>query len=77
VFKADFGKDVIRDFDEGAHRGHDYLRFSKALFSSFDSVMSAARQVGTDVVITTSAGDSLALWNVRKADLVADDFRFF
>jgi peptidoglycan/xylan/chitin deacetylase (PgdA/CDA1 family) len=77
VFKANFGKDVIRDFDEGAHRGHDYVRFSKALFSSFDSVMSAARQVGTDVVITTSAGDSLALWNVRKADLVADDFRFF
>ena len=44
VFKAGFGKDVIRDFDEGMHRGHDYLRFSKALFSDFDSLMSAMQR---------------------------------
>jgi len=77
VFAANFGKDVITDFNanNGSH-GHDVIQFSKSVFDSFADVLSHATQSGQNVVITDHAGDSLTLNNVKLAALDKHDFHF-
>ena len=74
VFAANFGKDVIKDFD-AIGRHHDTLQFSKSVFDSFASVLDHATQAGNDVVIS-SGSDTLTLKNVKLSALDSHDFHF-
>ncbi|MCA6107152.1 Ig-like domain-containing protein [Bradyrhizobium cenepequi] len=74
VFAANFGKDVIKDFDAYG-RSHDTIQFSKSAFSDFASVLNHASQVGQDVVISTG-DDSLTLKNTKLSSLQSHDFHF-
>ncbi len=74
VFKAGNGTDWVEDF-QTAGRGHDVVELSKAMFSSFNALLSAAHDVGPDVAITSGA-DTLWLADVHKADLSAGHFLF-
>ncbi|MCA1453688.1 hypothetical protein I6F35_10745 [Bradyrhizobium sp. BRP22] len=74
VFAANFGKDVIKDFDAYG-TSHDTIQFSKSAFSDFASVLNHASQVGQDVVIANGA-DSLTLKNTKLGALQSHDFHF-
>ncbi|HMM88329.1 Ig-like domain-containing protein [Bradyrhizobium sp.] len=74
AFAANFGNDVIRDFDAVGRR-HDVVEFSKSEFDSFASVLSHASQVGQDVVISAGS-DSLTLKNTKLSTLDSHDFHF-
>ncbi|MGY3614441.1 Ig-like domain-containing protein [Bradyrhizobium sp. USDA 10063] len=74
VFAANFGKDVIKDFDAYGS-SHDTIQFSKSAFSDFASVLNHASQVGQDVVISTG-DDSLTLKNTKLGSLQSHDFHF-
>lgn len=74
VFDANFGKDVIKDFNSYG-RSHDTVQFSKSAFSDFASVLNHASQVGQDVVIA-NGDDSLTLKNVKLGSLQSHDFHF-
>jgi glycosyl hydrolase family 16/Big-like domain-containing protein len=74
VFAANFGKDVIKDFDAYG-RSHDTIQFSKSVFSDFGSVLNHASQVGQDVIISTG-DDSLTLKNTKLGSLQSHDFHF-
>ena len=74
VFDANFGKDVIKDFNSYG-RSHDTVQFSKSAFSDFASVLNHASQVGHDVVIA-NGDDSLTLKNVKLGSLQSHDFHF-
>lgn len=73
-FAANFGNDVIKDFDAVGRR-HDVVEFSKSDFDSFASVLSHASQVGQDVVISAGS-DSLTLKNTKLSSLDSHDFHF-
>ena len=70
------GSDTITDFTAGSGSEHDVIRFDRALFPDFASVVAAATQVGNDVVIALGNGDNLTLQNVKLSDLTADNFEF-
>jgi hypothetical protein len=74
VFAADFGKDLVKDFD-AVGRHHDVLQFSKSVFDDFASVLDQASQVGRDVVISDGS-DTLTLKNVKLSSLDSHDFHF-
>jgi hypothetical protein len=70
---TNFGKDVVTDFHtQGAN--HDVLQFSQSAFSSVAAVLSHAQQVGSDVVITYNAADTVTLQNVSLNKLTQSDF---
>jgi hypothetical protein len=54
----------------------DIIEFSKDVFADFAAVAAAMQQVGNDVVITDTGGNSLTLQRVTIAGLGADDFHF-
>ncbi|WP_117189985.1 hypothetical protein [Rhizobium terrae] len=66
------GEDVITDFANGT----DHIRFSTSVFANYTAVSSAAAQVGSDVVITHSAGDTVTIENFTLAQLDSSDFFF-
>jgi len=72
VFGTSFGKDVITDF-QASNRNHDTLQFSHNTFSSFAAVLAHAAQVGSDVVITADAFDTITLKNVQISSLQKHD----
>ena len=73
VFNKGHGNDVILDFGLGA----DKIQFDKAIFSSFDQVLAAAKVVGDKIVIDTGGGHSITLWfHSSLGDLKAGDFLF-
>ena len=75
-FDAIFGKDVIADFTAGG-AAHDMINFhGSTTLKSFANVMSHATQVGTGVVISQDANNTLTLNNVLKSSLTQADFRF-
>ena len=74
TFAANFGNDVIRDFDAIGRR-HDVVEFSKTEFDSLASVLSHASQVGQDVVISAGS-DTLTLKNTKLGALDSHDFHF-
>jgi Ca2+-binding RTX toxin-like protein len=77
IFRQGFGQDVVKDFTAGSAVGHDVLAFDSSLFANFAAVMAHASQVGSSVVITYDAGDTVTLANVTLGSLVAADMFFF
>jgi Bacterial Ig-like domain/RTX calcium-binding nonapeptide repeat (4 copies) len=75
VFAPNFGKDVIKDFQE-AGRSHDVVQFSKSVFDNFADVLSHASQSGHDVVINAGSGHTLTLKDTKLASLDKYDFHF-
>ncbi len=75
VFAANFGKDVINDFQE-AGRSHDVVQFSKSVFDSFADVLAHASQSGQDVLINAGSGHTLTLKDTKLASLDKYDFHF-
>jgi hypothetical protein len=73
---TNFGKDVINDFRPGNGANHDVIQFSQNAFTSFASVLSHAEQVGSYVVISYNATDSVTLNNVTLNKLTSADFHF-
>jgi Ca2+-binding RTX toxin-like protein len=72
AFNAGFGHDTVLDFAPGG----DDIQFSTAVFADFAQVMANATQVGSDVVITKDAGNTVTLDNVLLGSLAASDFIF-
>lgn len=72
---AHFGEAIITDFDAVGRR-HDVIQFDKAVFANFTAVQSQAAQVGSDVVITVDAANSLKLTGVSLGYLSSADFLF-
>ncbi len=75
MFFANFGHDVIKDFDAGPGEG-DVIAFRKETFADFKSVLAHVVQKGADVLITADDRSTLLLKNLALSSLSADDFRF-
>jgi serralysin len=75
VFEGNFGASLIIDLSPGQGSG-DVIQFKGGIFRDFADVMAHAVQDGTNVVVTSAAGDTLTLANVTQASLAADDFVF-
>jgi probable HAF family extracellular repeat protein len=77
VFNANFGKDVINDFDVN----HENLAFSHKLFANdaVAQILSQTHDSSAGAVIVVDAHDSITLHNVTTAQLAAhpSDFHFF
>ena len=71
LFGLTFGHDVVTDFSHD-----DVISFSQSLFDSFHDVLSAARQIGHDTVITFDSSDSLTLEGILPRQLTTHDFMF-
>ncbi|HEY1632507.1 MAG TPA: calcium-binding protein [Rhizomicrobium sp.] len=74
-FSGHFGVDTITDF-AATGAAHDVIEFAAKNFASFAALEPHMAQVGTDVVITFSAHDSVTLQHVSLGDLTASDFVF-
>ena len=74
VFKVGNGTDWVEDFQLNGP-AQDVIKVSKAMFASFNALLSAAHDVGPDVAITSGA-DTLWLADVHKGQLSAGDFLF-
>jgi VCBS repeat-containing protein len=72
VFNQVVGHDVITDFSPHV----DTVQFSHAIFSSYSQMMSHAAQVGSDVVITIDAADTVTLQHLTLSSLSSSDFLF-
>ena len=72
VFGTNFGHDIIADF-QGSGSNQDILQFSQNTFSSFAAVLAHAAQVGSDVLITADAADTVTLQNVHLSSLQKND----
>ncbi len=72
VFGTSLGNDIITDF-YASGRSHDVLQFSHNTFRSFAAVLAHAAQVGSDVVITVDAADTVTLKNVHLSSLQKTD----
>jgi Ca2+-binding RTX toxin-like protein len=69
---TNFGKDVITDFKtQGAN--HDVLQFSQSAFQTVADVLHHAQQVGSNVVVTYNAVDTVTLQNVSLNKLTQND----
>ncbi len=66
------GQDTITDFANGA----DHVQFSTSVFADYAAVSAAAAQVGSDVVITHSAGNTVTIDNFTLAQMDSSDFLF-
>ncbi|TWI23409.1 beta-glucanase (GH16 family) [Bradyrhizobium yuanmingense] len=69
VISKGFGSDTISDLTGGA--GGDVLRVENYGFASFAAFKAAAKQVGSDVVVSLSTSESLRLSNVKLNSLTA------
>jgi Ca2+-binding RTX toxin-like protein len=74
-FAGHFGQDTITDFS-AAGAAHDVLHFAANDFASFDALQPHIATVGTGVVITLDAHDSITLQHVSLADVTSADFLF-
>ena len=75
LFLDNFGNDVVTDFTDHETED-DILKFPQSTFADFTSVMAAASQAGSDVVITADAQNSVTLNNVTLGQLDVHDFEF-
>ena len=75
VFGSSFGKQVIADF-QTTTSNHDVIQFNQDVFRDLAAVLDHAAQVGSDVVITADAHDTVTLHNVLLASLQHNDFHF-
>jgi hypothetical protein len=70
VFSGDFGNDTIKDFQASSN----VVQLDRHEFGDFAGVMSHASQVGSDVVISVDANNSLSLHNTLLSQLTANNF---
>lgn len=75
VFGPNFGHEVVNYFNTSGS-AHDILQFSATEFQNFAAVLAHAAQVGTEVVITADAADTVILHNTKMKSLVSGDFHF-
>ncbi|CAO4147864.1 right-handed parallel beta-helix repeat-containing protein [Methylorubrum extorquens] len=74
AFKAGNGTDWAEDFETGGS-APDAIEISRSMFGSFEAVLAAAQDVGTDVAIR-SGSDTLWLADTQKAELSAGHILF-
>src|SRR5262249_36580912 len=79
LFNGPYGADTIMDFaahDTGAL--HDVISLPTSDFADFAAVLSAATNVGSNVLITAKNGDTLTLTGLNTAALagLSADFTF-
>ena len=76
VFKfGDTGHDTIADFTAGAV-SEDVMEFDSALFATYDALLTAVTDDGTNTTITIDSETTITLDGVTVADLHEDDFNF-
>ena len=68
------GRDVITDFAPGSG---EVVNVASAQFASYAAVQAAMAQVGSDVVITLNAANTLTLQNVLIGQLSSANFSFY
>jgi Ca2+-binding RTX toxin-like protein len=73
ALKSGFGLDTVTDFTAGA-ASDDVIEIRDGLFANFAALQNASAQVGSDVVITLDASNTITLQNVTLANLHQDDF---
>ena len=66
----------MTDFEAGPGAG-DVIDIAGFGFADLASVLAQATQVGSNLVITLDADDSLSLVGVHPSDLAPDDFVLF
>jgi hypothetical protein len=74
-FSGNFGHETIGNFAAGIGEAHDSIRIATGDFASFAALSRSMLQVGSDVVISLSATDSITLIGVRVSSLVSADFK--
>ena len=72
MVSGNFGNDTIEDFQASS----SVVQFDRHIFSDFNSTMAHAAQVGSDVVISVDANNSLSLHNTLLSQLTANNFHF-
>ena len=72
MYSGNFGNDTISAFN--VH--HDFIHFAANDFTSYSELQSHMAQVGTDVVITLDASDSIVLTHETLASFTSTDFIF-
>jgi hypothetical protein len=72
VFSGNFGKDTV--LFPSSNPGVDIFQFDHATFADFAAVMAHAAQIGTDVVITADANNSVTLHNALLSQLTSSQF---
>lgn len=70
---TDFGRDTIVDFSVAQG---DVVQFSASLFGSYSAMMNSTAQVGADVVITHSAGNTVTLLGIDLGSLTDSQFNY-
>ncbi|UTD30068.1 carbohydrate-binding domain-containing protein [Bradyrhizobium sp. WD16] len=75
VFGPNFGKDVIADFQNSGGT-QDIVQLDHTVFADFNAVQSHMAQVGSSVVITLDASNSIEIKNMTVSQLHAADFLF-
>ena len=76
VFNADFGQDVIADFN--VNSGNEVIDLSEGDFgfNNFNQLSSAISQSGSNAIIDLGDDGTITLLNVQAADLTQDEFLF-
>jgi serralysin len=75
-FGATFGQDIITDFAAGG-TAHDIINFQgSAVLNSFANVLSHTTAVGSGVMISLDANNTLTLANIAKSNLSSANFAF-
>lgn len=74
-FSGSFGHNTILDF-AATGTTHDTIHFESDDFANYAAVQAHMAQVGSDVVITLDAGDTIVLQSTTLAHLVSHDFTF-
>jgi len=64
-FGGNFGHATIDNFAAGAGSTHDSIRIALGVFGSYAALSSSMSQVGSDVVISLGATDSITLRSFR------------
>lgn len=72
AFGAAFGSETVNGFAAAS----DVLQFSTTAFADWAHLLGASAQVGSDVVITLDATDTITLKNVTLASLSSTNARF-
>jgi hypothetical protein len=76
VFNGSFGKDVIADF-AATGSSHDFIRIlGNTVLNNFTAVMAHATQVGSNVLITQDANNTITLSGITRTSLTSADFKF-
>jgi hypothetical protein len=74
-FSGSFGHNTITGF-VATNNAHDTIHFLSDDFANYAAVQSHMAQVGTDVVITLDAADTIVLESQTLANLTSSDFTF-